>query len=246
MSLSFLADYDFKMMTQFDGSEPANTSDLFDNLNDFTDPLDNSQQTPITQQQNPYQQQVQQPQQRANYITQPRQQLSSYQTPNLQRIPTIPTSAIVRSPNVISNGIQQQPTIYTSQQIMNTSRTAYPRIPVPSQQQQPQQIQQPQQTMASALVRQQYNQSSMVPMNQNVTQMNIVKASDPNNNSVYVPNSQQQQPSTLVGLQSPHTVTQGNKPISTGLPSLTSQQLIHIQQQQQQQQSSLQSFNIRV
>lgn len=234
-------------MTSFDGSEPANTSDLFDNLTDFTDPLDNSQQTPITQQQNLYQQQVQQPQQRVNYITQPRQQLSSYQTPNLQRIPAIPTSAIVRSPNVISNGIQQQPTVYNSQQIMNPSRTAYPRMPVPPQQQQPQQIQQPQQTMAPTLVRQQYNQPSMVPMNQNVTQMNIVKASDPNNNSVYVPNpQQQQQPSTLVGLQSPHTVTQGNKPISTSLPSLTSQQLIHIQQQQQQQQNSLQSFNLRV
>jgi hypothetical protein len=50
-------------------------------------------------------------------------------------------------------------------------------------------------------------------MNQNVTQMNIVKASDPNNNSVFVTNPQQQ--STLVSLQPQHTVTQTNTPRAT-------------------------------
>jgi hypothetical protein len=109
-----------------------------------------------------------------------------------------------------------------------------------------------QQNMPSTLVRQQYNTPGMVPMNQNVTQMSIVKASDPNNNSVFVTNPQQQQP-TLVGLQSQHTVTQPaqtNKPVSTGLPSLTQPQMNQFNGQQpqiyMQQQNPLQSYNIRV
>ncbi|CAF1004164.1 unnamed protein product [Adineta steineri] len=248
-------DFDYnKMMSPFDTPETNNTPDLFDIVNDFNDPLDNTQQTAtsVNQQQNLYQsqaqQQQQQQQQRVNYITQTRPQSSSYQTPNLQRIPTMPTPTIVRPSNVISNGIQQQTTSYSPQQMINTTRPVYPRMPPPQQQQ----------NMPSTLVRQQYNTTGMVPMNQNVTQMSIVKSSDPNNNSVFVTNPQQQQ-STLVSLQPQHTVTQTaqiNKPISTGLPSLSQTQLnqfqiqqtqMHIQQQQQQQQqqNSLQSYNIR-
>ena len=216
------------MLSQFDTPDNNHTQDLFDMTNDFPDPIDNSQQ-----QQQPSTSTYQQ-QQRINYIPQTRLQLSSYQTPNLQRIPTMPTSTIVRPANVISNGIQQQqqqqPTIYTPQQMMNTSRPVYPRMPVPPQSQQQQQQQQ---NLSSTLVRQQYNQSGMVPMNQNVTQMSIVKASDPNNNSVFVTNPQQQ--STLVGLQPQHTVTQTNKPIANNLPSLTQQQL-----------NQFQPYNIRV
>jgi hypothetical protein len=238
--ISFLLDFDFKMLSQFDTPDTNNTQDLFDMTNDFNDPIDNTQQQQqISTSTNP-QQNLYQP--RVNYIPQTRPQLSSYQTPNLQRIPTMPTSTIVRPANVISNGIQQQPTIYTSQQMMNTSRPVYPRMPNPQQQQQ--------QNMSSTLVRQQYNPSGMVSMNQNVTQMNIVKASDPNNNSVFVTNPQQQ-----MGLQPQHTVTQTNKPLSTSLPSLNQQQ--QQQQQQQlnqfqqpqihmQQPNPLQSYNIRV
>jgi hypothetical protein len=224
------------MLSQYDTSDTNNTSDLFDMATDFSDPLDNSQQTQSSTSTNPQQNLYQS---RVNYIPQTRPQISPYQTPNLQRIPTMPTSTIVRSTNVISNGIQQQQqqTIYTQQQMMNTSRPVYPRMPNPQQQ-----------TVSSPLIRQQYNPSGMVSMNQNVTQMNIVKASDPNNNNVFVTNSQQQQP-TLVGLQPQHTVTQGNKPISTGLPSLNSQQqqqLNQYQVQMQQQQNSIQPYNIRV
>jgi hypothetical protein len=233
------------MLSQFDTPDTNNTQDLFDMTNDFNDPLDNTQQqtsTSTNQQQQQQQQNLYQPQQRVNYIPQTRPQLSSYQTPNLQRIPTMPTSTIVRPANVISNGIQQQQsTIYTPQQMMNTSRPVYPRIPTTQQQQ----------NMSSTLVRQQYNPSGMVSMNQNVTQMNIVKASDPNNNSVFVTNPQQQ--STLVGLQPQHTVTQTNKPVSSGLPSLTQQQQqqlnqFQVQQPQihMQQPNSLQPYNIRV
>jgi hypothetical protein len=202
------------MISQFDTPDNNNTQDLFDMTNDFPDPLDNSQQQQTST--STYQQRI-------NYIPQTRPQLASYQTPSLQRIPTMPTSSIVRPTNVISNGIQQQqPTIYTPQQMMNTSRPVYPRMPTPQQQ-----------NISSTLVRQQYNPSGMVPMNQNVTQMSIVKASDPNNNSVFVTNPQQQ--STLVGLQSQHTVTQTNKPIPTPLPSLNQQQL-----------NQFQSYNNRV
>jgi hypothetical protein len=233
------------MLSQFDTPDTNNTQDLFDMTNDFNDPLDNTQQQQQQQQStstNQQQQNLYQSQQRVNYIPQARPQLSSYQTPNLQRIPTMPTSNIVRPANVISNGIQQQQsTIYTPQQMMNTSRPVYPRMPTPQQQQ----------NMSSTLVRQQYNPSGMVSMNQNVTQMNIVKASDPNNNSVFVTNPQQQ--STLVGLQPQHTVTQTNKPVSTGLPSLTQQQQqqlnqFQVQQPQihMQQPNSLQPYNIRV
>jgi E1A/CREB-binding protein len=228
----FSLDFDFKMLSQFDTPDTNNTQDLFDMTNDFNDPLDNSQQSQTSTSTNP-QQNLYQP--RVNYIPQTRPQLSSYQTPNLQRIPTMPTPTIVRPTNVISNGIQQQSTIYTPQQMMNTSRPVYPRMPNPQQQ-----------TVSSPLIRQQYNPSGMVPMNQNVTQMNIVKASDPNNNSVFVTNSQQQ--STLVGLQPQHTVTQTNKPISNALPSLNPQQQQQLNQYQvqMQQQNPIQSYNIRV
>jgi hypothetical protein len=75
-------------------------------------------------------------------------------------------------------------------------------------------------------------------MNQNVTQMNIVKASDPNNNSLFVTNSQQPQ----------HIVTQTNKSISNALPSLNPQQQQQLNQYQvqMQQQNPIQSYNIRV
>jgi hypothetical protein len=240
------SEFDFKMLSSFDAPDTNNTQELFDMTNDFIDPIDNTPQqlqptsTSTNPQANLYQASQQQ-QQRVNYIQQTRPQLSSYQTPNLQRIPTMPTSTIVRPTNAISNGIQSQPTMYTSQQMMNTSRPVYPRMPT---------SQQPQTNMPSTLVRQQYNTSGMVSMNQNVTPMSIVKASDPNNNSLFVANPQQQQSSTLVGLQPQHTVTQTNKPISTGLPSLTPQQFNQLQMQQSQihlqQQNSLQSYNIRV
>ncbi|CAF3835650.1 unnamed protein product [Rotaria magnacalcarata] len=134
----------------------------------------------------------------------------------------------------------QQSTIYSPQQMMGTSRPVYSRMPTGQQQV----------NMSSTLVRQQYNTPGMVSMNQNVTQMSIVKASDPNNNSVFVTNSQQ--PSTLVGLQPQHTVTQTpqqTKSMSAGLPSLSAQQLNQYQIQQPQmhiqQQNSLPSYNIR-
>src|ERR1700728_99120 len=118
------------MLSQFDTPDTNNTQDLFDMTNDFNDPIDNTPQqqqqqqtsTSTNQQQNLYQPRV-------NYIQQTRPQLSSYQTPNLQRIPTMPTSTIVRPTNVISNGIQQQSTIYTPQQMINTSQPLYPRMP---------------------------------------------------------------------------------------------------------------------
>jgi len=138
------SEFDFKMISQYDTPDTNNTQDIFDIGNDFNDTLDNtpqqSQQTstsstslqstvpsssssPILNQQstNIYQQQ-QQTQPRLTYVPQTRAQLSSYQTPNLQRIQTMPpTPTIVRPANVISNGIQQQPTIYTQQQMINSS-----------------------------------------------------------------------------------------------------------------------------
>ncbi|UJR27186.1 hypothetical protein I4U23_008482 [Adineta vaga] len=259
------SDFGFKMISQYDTSDTNNTQDLFDLATDFTDTLDNAQlQTstsiqstvpssanPILNQQstNIYQPQ-QQVQTRLTYIAQTRPQLSTYQTPSLQRIQTMtPTSTIVRPTNIISNGIQQQPTIYTQQQpqqMINSSgglnRPLYQRMPTVTQQS----------NMSSTLVRQQYNTTGMVNMNQNVPQMSIVKASDPNNNNVFVTNSQQQQQSTLLGLQ--QTVTQmptvqTNKTISTVLPSLSTQQVNQFQIQQQpqqihmQQQNTVQSYN---
>lgn len=235
------------MMPPFDTPDTNNTQDLFDMTDDFNDPIDNTQQqqqqqqqtsTSTNQQPNIYQQPQQQ---RVNYIQQTRPQSSPYQTPNLQRIQTMPTSTIARPTNVISNGIQQpQQTIYTQQQIINQSRPVYARMTTP---QQPTNLQAP-------IIRQQYTTSGMASINQNVTQMSIVKASDPNNNSVFVTNTQQ--PSTLVGLQPQHTVTQTpqpNKTLSTGLQSLAAQQLNQYQVQQTQihmQQNTLQTYNIRV
>jgi hypothetical protein len=212
------------MLSQYDTPDTNNTPDLFDMTTDFNDSLDNSQQTQPSTSTNPQQNLYQT---RVNYMPQTRPQLSTYQTPNLQRIPTMPPSTIVRPTNVISNGIQQQSTIYTPQQMMNTSRPVYPRMPNSQQQ-----------TVSSPLIRQQYNPSGIVPMNQNVTQMNIVKASDPNNNSLFVTNSQQPQ----------HIVTQTNKPISNALPSLNPQQQQQLNQYQvqMQQQNPIQSYNIRV
>jgi hypothetical protein len=184
------------MISQYDTPDTNNTQDLFDIGNDFNDTLDNTQQqlqqtstssislqstvpssSPILNQQstNIYQQQ-QQTQPRLTYLPQTRAQLSSYQTPNLQRIQTMPpTSTIVRPTNVISNGIQQQqqqPTMYTQQQqqqMINSSsglnRPLYQRMPTASQQP----------NMPSTLVRQQYNTTGMINMNQNVPQMSIVK-----------------------------------------------------------------------
>lgn len=183
------------MISQYDTPDTNNTQDLFDIGNDFNDTLDNtpqqSQQTstssislqstvpssssPILNQQstNIYQQQ-QQTQPRLTYLQQTRPQISPYQTPNLQRIQTMPsTSAIVRPANVISNGIQQpQTTIYTQQQpqqMINSSggvnRPLYQRMPTAIQQS----------NMPSTLVRQQYNTTGMINMNQNVPQMSIVK-----------------------------------------------------------------------
>ena len=84
-----------------------------------------------------------------------------------------PTSAIVRPSNVISNGVQQQATIYTqqqpAQQMINSSgglnRPLYQRMPTVTQQP----------NMQSTLIRQPYNTTGMVNMNQNVPQMSIVK-----------------------------------------------------------------------
>jgi len=187
----FYLDFDFKMLSQYDTPDTNNTQDLFDIGNDFNDTLDNTQQqsqqtstssislqstvpsssSPILNQQstNIYQQQ-QQTQPRLTYVPQTRAQLSSYQTPNLQRIQTMPpTPTIVRPANVISNGIQQQPTIYTQQQMINSSsglnRPLYQRMPTGTQQS----------NMPSTLVRQQYNTTGMINMNQNVPQMSIVK-----------------------------------------------------------------------
>ena len=189
--LFFIIDFEFKMLSQFDTPDTNNTQDLFSIGNDFGDTLDNTQQQPSTsttstqltvppssspilnqQSANIYQQQQTQP--RLTYIQQPRGQLASYQTPNLQRIQTMPTSTIVRPTNVISNGIQQQqqPTIYSQQQqqqMINPSvglnRPLYQRMPTSTQQS----------NMPSTLVRQQYNTTGMINMNQNVPQMSIVK-----------------------------------------------------------------------
>ena len=279
------------MHSQYETSDTNNTQDLFDIGTDFSDALDNTQTSsqqvstlstvpsssanPILIQQstNNYQQLQTQTQQQVQ--TQPRLtylqantrgQLASYQTPNLQRIQTMPsTSTIVRPANVISNGIQQQQqaTIYTqsqqqiqpTQQMINPSggpnRPLYQRMPTATQQ--------------PTLIRQQYNSTGMINMNQNVPQMSIVKvrptrdderirstssfpiiiqASDPNNNNVFVTNSQQQQP-TLLGLQQTVTSTptvQTNKPISTLQPSLSAQQLNQFQVHMQQQ-SNAQPYN---
>ncbi len=179
------------MISQYGTPDTNNTQDLFDIGTDFSDTLDNTQQqsqqistsstslqstvpsssSPILNQQstNIYQQQ---PQPRLTYLPQTRTQLSSYQTPNLQRIQTMPpTPTIVRPTNVISNGIQQQQaTIYTqqqqqSQQMINQSaglnRPLYQRMPTATQQ--------------PTLIRQPYNTTGMINMNQNVPQMSIVK-----------------------------------------------------------------------
>lgn len=184
------------MHSQYDTSDTNNTQDLFDIGTDFSDALDNTQTSsqqvstsstvpsssasPILIQQstNNYQQlqpQVQ-TQPRLTYLpATTRAQLASYQTPNLQRIQTMPsTSTIVRPANVISNGIQQQATIYTQsqqqqlqspQQMINPvggpNRPLYQRMPTATQQ--------------PTLIRQQYNSTGMINMNQNVPQMSIVK-----------------------------------------------------------------------
>ena len=243
------------MLSQYDTPDANTTADLFDMTSDFTDPLDNSQvQLQQSTSTNPQPSSAPNPYARVNYMPQPRSQLLPYQTPNLQRIQTMPTSTNIRQPNIISSGIQQQSSMYTpqqQQQMMGAARPVYPRMTtLPQQQQQQQQQQQLQQTMSAPLIRQAYAPSGMVQMAQNVTQMNIVKASDPNNNSLFVTNpqqqQQQQQQSTLVGLQPPqHTVTQTNKPMATALPSLNPQQLNQYQVQMQQQ-NSMQSYNIRV
>jgi hypothetical protein len=174
-------DFDFKMISQYGTPDTNNTQDLFDIGTDFSDTLDNTQQqsqqistsstslqstvpsssSPILNQQstNIYQQQ---PQPRLTYLPQTRTQLSSYQTPNLQRIQTMPpTPTIVRPTNVISNGIQQQ----QPQQMINQSgglnRPLYQRMPTATQQ--------------PTLIRQPYNTTGMINMNQNVPQMSIVK-----------------------------------------------------------------------
>ena len=221
------------MISPFDTSEPTISADLFDLGLDFNNEREENilqvqQQTPPNSQTTLYPAQQQQQQQRVNYLPATRAQLSGYQTPSPQRIPTMPNSGMIRP----VNGIQQQTTMYTPQQMNNPSRPSFPRMPVPQQQ--------------STLVRQPYNPSGgMVTMNTNVTQMNIVKASDPNNNNVFVPNSQAQQQSALIGLPSQHTVTQTNKPLPTGLPSLNSQQFTHFQVPQQQN-NPLQTYNMRV
>jgi hypothetical protein len=70
-------------------------------------------------------------------------------------------STIVRPTNVISNGIQQQ----QPQQMINQSgglnRPLYQRMPTATQQ--------------PTLIRQPYNTTGMINMNQNVPQMSIVK-----------------------------------------------------------------------
>jgi len=169
------------MISQYGTPDTNNTQDLFDIGTDFSDTLDNTQQqsqqistsstslqstvpsssSPILNQQstNIYQQQ---PQPRLTYLPQTRTQLSSYQTPNLQRIQTMPSpSTIVRPTNVISNGIQQQ----QPQQMINQSgglnRPLYQRMPTATQQ--------------PTLIRQPYNTTGMINMNQNVPQMSIVK-----------------------------------------------------------------------
>ena len=167
------------MLSPYDTSDTNNTQDLFNLDSDLMSTLDNTpQQTststttvpssssnPILNQQstNLYQQQTQP---RLTYLPQTRAQLSTFQTPNLQRIQTMPSSStIVRPTNVISNGIQQQPTIYTQQQMINSSgglnRPLYQRMPTSTQQ--------------PTIIRQQYNTTGMINMNQNVPQMSIVK-----------------------------------------------------------------------
>ena len=177
------------MISQFDTSDTNNTQDLFDIGTDFTETLENAQvqtstsiqsavpssaSTIVNQQPTNVYQTQQQVQPRLTYIAQTRPQLSTYQTPSLQRIQTMtPTSAIVRPSNVISNGVQQQATIYTqqqpAQQMINSSgglnRPLYQRMPTVTQQP----------NMQSTLIRQPYNTTGMVNMNQNVPQMSIVK-----------------------------------------------------------------------
>ena len=176
------------MFSQYDTPDTNNSQDIFDIGPDFSDTLDNTQQqsqqistsstslqstvpsssSPILNQPstNIYQQQIQP---RLAYLSQTRTQLSTCQTPNLQRIQTMPsTSTLVRPANVISNGIQQQQqaTIYTqqpSQQMINQSgglnRPLYQRMPTATQQ--------------PTLIRQPYNTTGMINMNQNVPQMKV-------------------------------------------------------------------------
>ena len=181
------------MLSQFDTPDTANTQDLFGLGNEFNDPMDNNTQslslTPPTMQQplstpsnttvpppsssspilNQQSSNTYQGQPRLAYIA--RTQPTSYQTPNLQRIQTMPASStIVRPANVISNGVQHS-TVYTQQLIHPSgglNRPLYQRMPttITSQQNAP-----------ATLVRQQYNTSGMINMNQNVPQMSIVKVS---------------------------------------------------------------------
>ena len=182
------------MLSQFDTPDATNTQDLFGLGNEFNDPMDNTQSlslTPPTSQQplatpsnttvlpssstssspilNQQSGNIYQGQPRLAYIS--RAQPTSYQTPNLQRIQTMPASStIVRPANVISNGIQHS-TVYTQQLIHPSgglNRPLFQRMPttITSQQNAP-----------ATLVRQQYNTSGMINMNQNVPQMSIVKVS---------------------------------------------------------------------
>lgn len=187
------SDFDLKMISQYDTPDTSNTQDLFDIGTDFSDALDNTQsQTSVSiqptvpssaspilnqqsvnlyQQQQPPSQQLQQqqlpPQPRLTYIAPTRGQSTAYTTAGLQRIQTMtPTSTIVRP----TNGIQQQPTIYTQQQQLISSagglnRPLYHRMPTVTQQT----------SMPSTLIRQPYNTTGMINMNQSVPQMSIVK-----------------------------------------------------------------------
>ena len=184
------------MLSQYESPDTNNTQDLFDIGTDFSDTLDNTQSqshqvstsstvplsssSPILIQQptNNYQQQQQQQQvqtqPRLTYLPATRAQLASYQTPNLQRIQTMPSTATnIRPTHVISNGIQQQQqtTIYTQQpqqqvqQMINPAggpnRPLFQRMSTGTQ--------------PATLIRQQYNSTGMINMNQNVPQMSIVK-----------------------------------------------------------------------
>jgi hypothetical protein len=217
------------MISPFDTSETTSTQELFDLGNEFAEPMENTQQAKASLSSNS-QAVIYQNQARVNYLSPARAQSSSYQTANMQSTQTIPNTNMNR-PN---NGIEQQTTMYTPQQMNNPSRPVYPRMIVPSS---------TQTNMVSTLVRQPYASPGTTTMNKSGTSMHIGKASDPNNNHVFVTNTQTQQQLNLNGLPMQHTVTSTNKSMPNGLPSLANQQFTQYQVAQQQQQ---QSYNIRV
>ncbi|CAF1212736.1 unnamed protein product, partial [Didymodactylos carnosus] len=166
--------------------------------------------------------------------------MNSFQTPNLQRIHTIPGTGqtIVRTTNVISNGVPAnyqtiQASIQQQQQhqhmAINRNQALHRMGCAPGQQNMQYTISR-QATPGAVAIQQQQQQANMVNMNQNVTQMNIVKSND-----VFMSNQQS------VGLGMPKTVNNNTSvAVTKVLPSINQQQVNNFQIHQQQGQIQVQ------